>query len=299
MGLGSTGLDAQPHAGAISCQIEPQEMGTDGHCTVQLRTWGRNISPPAPSLPSYSLSKHETNCAQQRGKSNRKSGATHQRRDTTCSVGPKGPHFLDTLCQRKYSQSQQLQYTVPKEKTWWACQTVWWYHIEPTTRWSDWGYQIQTHIHNIYITEVTCTDDSPDSLLRARVKKMCTYNALLHALRRAFPQYVVKQQNYVIGIQGSINEQQWRQQLTELRMNSHQQDKTIQKCIAASMRGTHAVASSSEKQGNDGWQRWPRNARTHSGNVYIHIYTIYSMSHITHVNKHTHTHTLLSFLLLD
>jgi len=28
MGLGSTGLDAQPHAGAISCQIEPQEMGT-------------------------------------------------------------------------------------------------------------------------------------------------------------------------------------------------------------------------------------------------------------------------------
>jgi len=28
MGLGSTGLDAQPHAGAISCQIESQEMGT-------------------------------------------------------------------------------------------------------------------------------------------------------------------------------------------------------------------------------------------------------------------------------
>ena len=27
MGLGSTGLDAQPHAWAISCQIEPQEMG--------------------------------------------------------------------------------------------------------------------------------------------------------------------------------------------------------------------------------------------------------------------------------
>jgi len=28
MGLGSTGLDAQPHARAISCQIESQEMGT-------------------------------------------------------------------------------------------------------------------------------------------------------------------------------------------------------------------------------------------------------------------------------
>ena len=107
--------------------------------------------------------------------------------------------------------------------------------------------------------EVACTDESPDSpdslldsLLRVHVKKMCAYDSLLHALRRAFPRYVVKQQNYVIGIQGSINEQQWRQQLTELGMNSHQQDKTIQKCIAPSIRGTHAVASSSEKQGNDG-----------------------------------------------
>jgi len=84
------------------------------------------------------------------------------------------------------------------------------------------------------------------------LNEMCTYNLLLHALRRAFPQYVVKQQNYVIVIKGSINEQQWRQQLTELGMNSHQQDKTIQKCIAASIRGTHVVASSSEKQDNDG-----------------------------------------------
>jgi len=63
---------------------------------------------------------------------------------------------------------------------------------------------------------------------------------------------MVKHQNYVIGIQESIKEQQWQQQLTELGMNSHQQDKTMQKCIAASIRGTHAVASSSEKQGNDG-----------------------------------------------
>jgi len=111
-----------------------------------------------------------------------------------------------------------------------------------------------TKLKHIYILEVARTDDSPgpDSLLRAHVKKMCTYNSLLHALRKAFPQYVVKQQNYIIGIRGSINEQQWRQQLKELGMNSHQQDKTIQKCIAASIRGTHAVASSSEKQGTDG-----------------------------------------------
>jgi len=104
------------------------------------------------------------------------------------------------------------------------------------------------HIYIIEVARTVCgTDDSQDSLLWAQVKKICTYNSesLLHALalRRAFPQYVVKQQNYVIGIKGSINKQQWRQQLTELGMNSHQQDKTIQKYIAASIRGTHAVAN--------------------------------------------------------
>jgi len=71
-----------------------------------------------------------------------------------------------------------------------------------------------TKFKHIYIIEVARTDDSPDSLLRAHVKKLCTHNSLLHALRRAFLQYVVKQQNYVICIQGSINEEHWRQQLT-------------------------------------------------------------------------------------
>ena len=65
------------------------------------------------------------------------------------------------------------------------------------------GLTEDTKFKHIYIIKVACTDDSPDSLLRAHVKKMCTYNSLLHALRRAFPQYVVKQQNYVIEIQGS------------------------------------------------------------------------------------------------
>ena len=40
MGLGITSLrlDAEPRAGAISCQIEPQEMMTHGLCKVRLRT---------------------------------------------------------------------------------------------------------------------------------------------------------------------------------------------------------------------------------------------------------------------
>jgi len=56
--------------------------------------------------------------------------------------------------------------------------------------------------------EVTHTDDSPDSLFRAHITKMLKDNPLLSALRMALPQYVVKQQNYVIGIptHGAWNE---------------------------------------------------------------------------------------------
>ena len=56
-----------------------------------------------------------------------------------------------------------------------------------------------TKLKHIYMVEVASIDDSPDSLLRPHVKKMCKYNPLLHALWMAFLQYVVKQQNYVIG----------------------------------------------------------------------------------------------------
>jgi len=55
-----------------------------------------------------------------------------------------------------------------------------------------------TKLKHVCIIEVVCTDDAPDSLLRAYVKKMCTYTSLLHALWKAFPQNVVQQQNYVI-----------------------------------------------------------------------------------------------------
>ena len=64
------------------------------------------------------------------------------------------------------------------------------------------------------------------------------------------------------------------------------------------IRGTHAVASSSEKQGNDGHSdRGDHETPGHTVETSIYIYTMYSMSNIAHVNTHTHTHTLISLLL--
>ena len=139
-----------------------------------------------------------------------------------------------------------------------------------------------TTLKHINMIEVARTDDSPNSLLQAHVNKKRTYNLFLHALRKAFPQYVVKQQNYVIGRQGSIKKQQWRQQLTELRVNLHQREKTIQKCIAASIRGTHAVASSSEKQGNDVTEVVTKTPG-HRVKTSIYIHILYILCDISHM----------------
>jgi len=98
MGSGSTSLDAESYDSAVSYQIKPQNMVTHCYRKVKLRTWGRNIFPLATSLPFHSLSNHETSRAQQRSKSNRKSGETDKSIDKTCSVAPKGTHFPNTLC---------------------------------------------------------------------------------------------------------------------------------------------------------------------------------------------------------
>jgi len=84
MGLSSTSLDAQPHAGAITYPIKPHEMRTHGYCTVRLRTQGRNISSSATWLPPQSSSKHGINCAQQHGKKNQ--AKSIQRHDILCGT---------------------------------------------------------------------------------------------------------------------------------------------------------------------------------------------------------------------
>jgi len=42
-----------------------------------------------------------------------------------------------------------------------------------------------TKLKHLYIIEVALMDDSLDSLLGAHVKKMCTYNSLLHGHTRS------------------------------------------------------------------------------------------------------------------
>jgi len=201
MGLGSTGLDAQPHAWAISCQIEPQEMGMTAtaqcdcgqgdetflhqqlHCHLPHR---RNMKQSAHNNVAKVIENQvqHINPETRHAQWDRKvlTFLTHSANANT----PKVSNHSTRSPKRKLDELLK-----PFDDT--------------TSSQRPDGLIEDTQLKHIYIIEVARTGDSPDSLLRAHVTKMCTYNSLFHALRRAFPQYVVKQQNYVTGIQGSMN----------------------------------------------------------------------------------------------
>ena len=165
MGLDSTGLNAQPHAWAISCQIEPREMGTSGmgtsgHCTVRLRTGGRNISPPATSLPPYSSSKHETNC----------NNVAKVIENQVQHINPETRHaqwdrkvltFLTHSANANTLEVSNHSSRSPKRKFDELLKPF----DDTTSSQRPDGLIGDTKLKHIYIIEVARTDDSPDSLL--------------------------------------------------------------------------------------------------------------------------------------
>ena len=168
MELGSTGLDAQPHAGAISCQIEPQEIGTDGttaqcdcghgdetflhqqlHCHLTHR---RNMKQTAHNNVAKVIEnqvKHinpETWHAQWDWKVF--NFLTHSANTNTLKVSN------HSIRSPKRNLDELLK---PFDNI-------------TSSQWPD-GLIEDTKLKHIYVIEVARTDDSPDSLLRAHVKK--------------------------------------------------------------------------------------------------------------------------------
>jgi len=138
------------------------------------------------TLPPYSSSKDETNCAQQRGKSIWKSGETYQSRENTSSVGLKGPHLTHSANADNLKVSNHSTRS-PKRK---LDELLELFDDTTSSQRPD-GLIEDTKLKHLFMIEVARTDDSLDFFLQAHVKNMCKYNPLLHA----FPQHVVKQQS--------------------------------------------------------------------------------------------------------
>ena len=100
------------------------------------------------------------------------------------------------------------------------------------------GYPISVII---YIIEGARTSDSESSLHDIDARKHHHYRPLRQKLRTTYPEFQIHQLNFVIGIRGTINEQQWARNLETLGVPGRSRTKIIQRCMVASIEGMQLV----------------------------------------------------------
>ena len=95
--------------------------------------------------------------------------------------------------------------------------------------------------HRIYIIEGARCGDTDMARDIAHNKKTNKYRALRVELRRRYAQHQVTQINFIMGIKGTIDEYQWRRNLSTMGVEGRRQDRIIGKCMVASIEGMQRV----------------------------------------------------------
>ena len=95
--------------------------------------------------------------------------------------------------------------------------------------------------HRIYIIEGARCGDTDMARDIANNKKTNKYRALRVELRRRYAQHQVTQINFIMGIKGTIDEYQWRRNLSTMGVEGRRQDRIIGKCMVASIEGMQRV----------------------------------------------------------
>ena len=115
-------------------------------------------------------------------------------------------------------------------------------HLEPhIERQRPDGIGVDLKDRRVFVIEFVRTDDNPDALRQALVRKNIKYQPLALQLRAVLPNYSVELLTFVIGVRGSINEHLWRRNLFIIGLKPETQDTLIQECMRATVEGTYAV----------------------------------------------------------
>ena len=93
----------------------------------------------------------------------------------------------------------------------------------------------------VAVVEVARTLDAIEVLRSRRLRKHDKYSELGRLLQAVFPTFKVFHTTFVIGIQGSLDEGLWRDQLSQLQIPVKHHDTILRKCIMASIEGSHQV----------------------------------------------------------
>ena len=93
----------------------------------------------------------------------------------------------------------------------------------------------------VAVVEVARTLDAIEVLRSRRLRKHDKYSELGRLLQAVFPTFKVFHTTFVIGIQGSLDEGLWRDQLSQLQIPVKHHYTILRKCIMASIEGSHQV----------------------------------------------------------
>jgi phosphoribosyl-dephospho-CoA transferase len=93
----------------------------------------------------------------------------------------------------------------------------------------------------VFVIEFVRTDDNPDALRQALVRKNIKYQPLALQLRAVLSNYSVELLTFVIGVRGSVNEHLWLRNLFIIGLTPETQDTLIQECMWTTVEGTYAV----------------------------------------------------------
>ena len=103
------------------------------------------------------------------------------------------------------------------------------------------GLIFDSHQRKMYVIKVASTRDDVDLLRNKFVGKVIKYGPLLKSPRECFRLYQVMQRTFVISIQGSVDSEVWRRQVSQLGLSDLQESYIMQDCMTASIEGMHSV----------------------------------------------------------
>jgi len=95
--------------------------------------------------------------------------------------------------------------------------------------------------NSTFVFPIVIESDDVDLLRNKFVGNVIKYGPLLKSPRECFRLYQVMQRTFVISIQGSVDSEVWRRQVSQLGLSDLQESYIMQDCMTASIEGMHSV----------------------------------------------------------
>lgn len=96
----------------------------------------------------------------------------------------------------------------------------------------------------IYVIEFTRgIRDDPDSWCNKRAEKHNKYHGIRMVLQKRYPGYSITQGTFIMGVLGTVDVEQWEEQMGELGVKEGDYDAIMRRCVRGGVMALNAVTS--------------------------------------------------------